>query len=521
MRTKNIPIRLIVSMLLAACNLPATTHYVSPESTNPTPPYTNWATAALTIQEAVDTAAPRDEIVVTNGVYQTGARAVYGTSNRVAVTKPVTVRSVNGPAMTHIVGSGPMGTAAMRCVYLANEAILAGFTLTNGATQTSGDRSTNQSGGGVWCEGLSALVSHCVLTGNSACEDGGGAYSGTLNNCAVSSNSAGIFGGGASYSTLNNCALTGNSGGLAGGGAMDGTLNNCALTGNSGGWMGGGALGGTLNNCTITGNRVISGSGGGVYGGVLNNCTVAGNSASYYGGGVCGSVGTITSLVRLSNCIVYENSASLGNPNYRDASLSYCCTTPLLTDGLCNITNAPAFVNTNGWSNLRLQTNSPCINAGNNAYASGVTDLDGNRRIAGATVDIGAYEFQGDGLSSFTAWLWQYGLPIDGSADATDPDHDNLNNWQEWVCKTCPTNSQSALLLLSPILVGTNLRVTWLSAVGVNYYLERSTNLTSPFTPLASNIVGQAGFTSYEDTDRAGEGPFFYRVGVTCRPDFN
>jgi len=43
-------------------------HYVDVNSTNATPPHTNWATAATNIQDAVDAAVAWDEIVVTNGV---------------------------------------------------------------------------------------------------------------------------------------------------------------------------------------------------------------------------------------------------------------------------------------------------------------------------------------------------------------------------------------------------------------------------------------------------------------------
>ena len=493
--------------------------YVAFGSTNPVAPYTSWATAATNIQDAVDSAFANGTILVTNGVYTTGGRAVYGImTNRVAVDKQVALRSANGPQFTVIQGYQVPGTTngdgAIRCVYLTNGASLSGFTLTHGATRAidGSPPYRESSGGGVWCESASAAVSNCVLVGNSATYNGGGAYSGTLNNCSLTGNSA-WFGGGASAGSLNNCTLTRNSA-QYGGGAEGSTLNHCALNGNSAGYGGGGAQESWLNNCTLTGNRARgtepSSEGGGARGGCLCNCTLTGNSAAYYGGGASGGW--------LNNSIVYFNTAAIGANYYQgqyDGPLNYCCTTPLPTNGVGNITNAPLFVDYAG-GNLRLQANSPCINAGLNAYAPGPTDLDGLPRIVSGTVDIGAYEFQGAGSVISYAWLQRYGLPADGSADAADPDGDGLNTWQEWRCLTDPTNALSVLRLLSGSSDGTNVTVSWQSVAGVSYFLECSTNLSAipPFTLLAPNLPGQSGAMTFTDTNAAALAPLFYRVGV-------
>jgi PKD repeat protein len=384
-------------------------HCVRLDSASPVAPYTSWATAATNLQVAVDAAYAGGTVLVTNGVYLLGGRAVSGgLSNRVVVTRPISIRSVNGPAVTVIQGyqtTNVFGPGAVRCVYLASGSALAGFTLTNGATLDSGDPDRETSGGGLWCESASAAVSNCVLRGNSAYANGGGAWNGTLNDSTLAGNAAGCYGGGSYNCALNGCTVSNNSAAAFGGGACQGTLIRCTLSGNSA-QTGGGAWNSMLSTCLVTDNSAINGAG--VSSGTLNNCAVRGNSAGQYGGGADSSTlnnCTVTGNSaqessggvaggEINNSIVYYNSAPFGT-NYEPGwtLLNYCCTTPLPTNGVGNIASEPLFVDLFS-GDLHLQAGSPCINAGDNLLAVGAWDLEGSPRMSGGRVDMGAYEFQ-------------------------------------------------------------------------------------------------------------------------------
>ncbi len=556
------------------------TYYVNASNSAPVAPYLTWDTAATNIQDAIDIAIPGSTILVTNGLYAYGGRVVSGTmTNRAAVIKPLSLQSVNGPAATIILGNGgATGPAAngVRCVYLAAGASLAGFTLTNGATHISGDTLKEQSGGGIWCETNALIVTNCVIAGNQAYNDGGGAYQGNYFNCLFQTNTALNGGGGAAFAVLNNTTLANCLVTVYGGGAYTCLLTNCLLLGNQAKNNGGGAGESTLSGCVVSSNMAAGigsgGNGGGVYYSTVLSSLVVSNNAGWGGGGYNSTfIGCVLSNNaasstsgrgggayngRLDNCLIVKNSANLGGgtygatvdngvlvfdsasgsgggdcsgilnntivllnaapngSNYFGSTINFCCTKP--DAGGNSIAVDPLFVNSLG-GDFHLQSNSPCINAGKNSYLTNGLDLAGNPRIVGGTVDLGAYEWQTPASVISYAWLQQYGLPADGSVDFANLDGTTFNVYQDWIAGLNPTNPASVLALQPPAATNTTgLTVTWQSVSTRNYYLQSSTNLSGlpAFTSIQSNIIGQAGFTSFTDTTATNGGPYFYRVGI-------
>ncbi len=372
----------IFCWMLLISKISASVLYVNLNSTNPVAPFTDWNTAATNIQDAVDVANDGDQIFVTNGVYNSSARlSSDGTTNCVVITNAITLQSINGPSETIIHGGN-----TNRCVYLADGAILSGFTLTRGNAY---------SGGGLRGSGNSLAI-NCLIISNSALAGGGGALLATLTNCTLAKNTTPNSGGAAWSSTLINCIITNNTGGDGGG------VNNCIL-----------------KNCLISEN--IGGSGGGASYSTLYNCTVVANSSSTLGA---------ANMCTLVNSIIYYNNCKFYG-DYYQSRLTNCCTPYASVNN--SIGNPPAFVDSvNG--DYRLQIGSPCIDAGNNAYVTAVTDFDGDARVFNGTVDIGAYE------SEYTNFV---GLHYVNNS-STNP----VTPYTNWI--TAAKNIQDAIAVAQP-----------------------------------------------------------------------
>jgi hypothetical protein len=148
--------------------------------------------------------------------------------------------------------------------------------------------------------------------------------------------------------------------------------------------------GGMLRNCLIY-NNVGDGITLGDTRTAVENCTIAGNS-----NGVSVEAGMVaTNIIR--NSILYGNFAGTDEVNYSCPAdsvfgCSFTCVRPLPLNGTGNIDGDPLFMNA-PLADFRLQTNSPCINAGTNLnWMATATDIGGDPRILRGRVDMGADE---------------------------------------------------------------------------------------------------------------------------------
>lgn len=288
-----------------------------------------------------------------------------------------------------VVGTGN-GSSTMLSGFLANQYVKPGTFSVAGGGWLFVDNGDGSLTGTFGADGIVDYVSGAwMLDFISVAPDSGTSFRASYQWVSTNIGSGVVMTDGTS---LRNCRVTGFWADYGGGVSCTGkvTLTGCEVFGNYAVYSGGGTFGGVLENCIVRGNS-SGGSGGGSCESTVANCTVAGNSAGKYGGGG-------TRDAQVINSVVWSNGPGF---NSVGGTMLYSCAATV-PGGSGNITNHPEFVDYAG-GNLRLSSSSMCINAGNNAMASGDEDIDGNVRIKAAVVDMGAYE------SPYA--------PIDASAD--------------------------------------------------------------------------------------------------------
>ncbi|MBR1878609.1 MAG: hypothetical protein IJ814_06370 [Paludibacteraceae bacterium] len=254
-------------------------------------------------------------------------------------------------------------------------------------------------GGGVFNNAYTdkVLVDDCIIRGNTASHGGGVRICGVIQNSIIENNTT----------TLNACGGVQ----LHYGGAM----YNCIIRGNTGVDTGGVRITGTqactVANCLIVDNHATNTIGGlqmanNVAHLAYNNTIVGNTQASAENPARCGVHLNVAAAAKFVNNIVWGNTANGQaqtdqlqiNGNYNQSASANFLNNAIVRPStygtstvLIDKDTDPGFVDASE-NNFRLLYTSSLINAGNNTYTKGSTDLDGIARIAGGTVDLGCYE---------------------------------------------------------------------------------------------------------------------------------
>jgi len=378
----------------------------------------SWSNAMSSLSTALR--AGKTEIWVAAGTYYPtigiDRTASFRVTNDVALyggfAGTETSLSQRNPGANVTILSGDIGTPGVdtdnsyRVIYcdgsVTYRTVIDGFTITKG--RGTGPTAGYNSGAAIYCAGVGPRIENCKLIDNSAVTGGAVYTSGiegpTFVNCQFINNSAnegGAINSGARL-RLENCSFMRNTavrgGALTLGGQYSYIFNSLFVSNSVAGTnlVYGGAIANLSGNCN------------------LYNCTFSRNTATVPSVS-SGNGATIYSQTSLSiqNSIFWKNTAtnlSGSQPTVEQQQISIISSLQTylngnLIEGLSSFLNDnnfdrdPFFVNASG-GDFHLAPYSTCIDAGQtNGYINLLTDLDGRPRIAGAGVDVGAYEFQG------------------------------------------------------------------------------------------------------------------------------
>ncbi|MHB8520886.1 MAG: immunoglobulin domain-containing protein [Limisphaerales bacterium] len=337
----------------------------------------SWAKAKRTVSAGINQSL--QEIWTAKGTYVENVSLLPGLGLYGGFAGTETARDQRNPVLNETILDGGGGRVVdMVSAYDngATKSVIDGFTITNGGNQGAGleVRDTGQTvsnnriignhaggfGGGIWVAGGSPLIVDNTITGNTSYEGGAIYCNGTptiLNN-VISYNTSSGKGGGIS---IGEGTLVGNI-----------IVNNRATTGGGGVfcWYGS-AL---IANNTIAGNSNKTAVGGGIHCEFGAKPAIANNIVALNSSGIAnGGAGTPT----------LQNNCVFANAKYDYSGL---------TAGSGDVAADPQFVDP-GAGDYHLLPTSACINAGNDAVVQpGAVDIDGEPRIQGAHVDIGADE---------------------------------------------------------------------------------------------------------------------------------
>lgn len=429
---------LAIAILSAAVmTLRADPFYVVPPDTpdNTSGNFLSWDTAATNIQDAVTAATdvPGATVWVKPGHYLLTNQVEIGNLKLRSWPDGLANRNT-----TIIDGNYP--TTTNRCFHLNHaDALVEGFTITNGHLYLQHTTSAFRSGAGVYIS-AGGTIRNCLIIGNT-------------NRAAITGNAGGgvgVWGGG----MVENCDITHNhsikgpgtasGSGRAGGIELrDGsTVRNSRILYNTSTDGGGGLYmrdsGLLLENSIIVSNSAIyPGDGSGIHmthnpTATIRNCLIADNYGGRHGGGINAhgtlalqsttlvgntkdhpTVGNGTGINFTGAYLLIENSIVYGNTGGDDVYTSTTVeadhvltadTVGVTFVGDGNITNqSPVFVAADA-GNYRLTPDSPGVDAGfNQEWMYAARDVDGKRRVNAVSgiVDMGAYEYHADGTLLF------------------------------------------------------------------------------------------------------------------------